>query len=278
MNWVATVASHWRFTTSRIFPQQAFPFLIPHFIRSNMSPTSSKWTKLLRFSPYLCCFFKYSSRLSTSNHKFLLNSMHFISFECYFDILFNPLPMWRVTWWSKNESWGWCLMMISYFNALHHISMYILTKLSDFFWGTLFGLGNLQSLPRFSGQMCFLERVHMTISTWKSLRQAGHVSQIAHLKRDPSFPLNGPSAPWSGWWLGWWVHHRSTTKNRHPTRAVNTSRWNSGGGSAPRSWSGVNFFKYIPTCNRPQEATRKKQLPGKLLPFLNPVWKIIVFF
>ena len=278
MNWVATVASHWRFSTSRIFPQQAFPFLIPHFIRSNMSPTSSKWTKLLRFAPYLCCFFKYSSRLSTSNHKFLLNSIHFISFECYFDILFNPLPMRRVTWWSKNESWGWCLMMISYFNAFHHISMYILTKLSDFFWGTLFGLGNLQSLPRFSGQTCFLERVHMTISTWKSLRQAGHVSQIAHLKRDPSFPLNGPSAPWSGWWLGWWVHHRSTTKNRHLTRAVNTThlwRWSSGGGSAPKSWLGW-FFLY-PTYYRPQKATRKKQLPGKLLPFLKPMWKIIVF-
>ena len=79
-------------------------------------------------------------------------------------------------------------MMMSYFNALHHISMYILTKLSNFFGGTLFGLGNLQSFPRFSGQMCFLERVHMTISTWKSLRQAGHVSQIAHLKRDPFSP------------------------------------------------------------------------------------------
>ena len=32
-------------------------------------------------------------------------------------------------------------MMISYFNGFHHISMYILPKLSDFFWGHTLWVG-----------------------------------------------------------------------------------------------------------------------------------------
>lgn len=219
-------------------------------------------------------FLKYSSRLSTSNHKFLLNSIHFISFECYFDILFNPLPMWRVTWWNKNESWGWCLMMISYFNAFHHISMYILTKLSDFFGAHSLGW-EICRVCRGSLDKC----VFWSVSTWPSAlgRACGKLGTFHRLLTWKVILL---SPEWSfcpmirlmvGVMGTPQIYHKKSASHQGSKHysPITMEQW---GRFCTQELIGGDFLN--PSYYRPQKATRNKQL----LPFLKPMWKIIVFF